>query len=630
MPPLWTDPHTDFTYPGASPAPWAFVPEADLAEALRSMILSASGWRKVFAAGGEESSSDRVADADRLLACGIAETFASFLRGLSDKPVLRVAVGLDARFTGPVLADGMVRVLLSRGIRVDYLGIVAAPEIMAWVQKSGIHDGFIYVSASHNPLGHNGVKLGLGDGGVVGGAASADLIARFRRSAALPAQVAEWGDLFRNAPEAAMAAVLEAMPEAKRQAAQAYAGLCDEILTLTSDPHLQTARKAALAALVRTTGLGIVGELNGSARGLSIDEDWLGSLGCRVKVVNGRPRQIVHRIVPEGASLDLCRRELDGAWRQEPGFCLGYVPDCDGDRGNVVYLDPAQGAKILEAQEVFALCVLSELAGLWYYGAAGPLVAVVCNDPTSLRIDAIAEALGAQVFRAEVGEANVVGRARQLRQDGWTVRILGEGSNGGNITHPGSVRDPLSTLGSLLKLLCLRSTPGKPGLFELWCQKSGQPEAYRPDFGVADILAALPRWTTTPTSDDRAILKVQTSDHGALKAKFEKLWATEWPQRQDELRARFGVESWDEVNYEGTAEKPGIGPSFRSGRQTGGVKIRLLDAKGTPAACLWMRGSGTEPVFRILAEVRGNDKPGEAWLLDWLTTMVRQAEESAE
>jgi phosphomannomutase len=38
-----------------------------------------------------------------------------------------------------------------------------------------------------------------------------------------------------------------------------------------------------------------------------------------------------------------------------------------------------------------------------------------------------------------------------------------------------------------------------------------------------------------------------------------------------------------------------------------------------------MRGSGTEPVFRILAEVRGVDPSGEADLLSWLSRLVGEA-----
>ncbi|HTH14909.1 MAG TPA: hypothetical protein VMB23_10985, partial [Spirochaetia bacterium] len=411
------DPETGFSYPNATLVPLGPGPSAaDLAAALAPMILSASGWRKVYAVDGqEENPSTDLRPADRIQALGMADTFATFLAETTKKPTLRVCVGLDARFTGPTLADGMVRVLLARGIEVDYLGIVAAPEIMAWVQTGGLHDGFVYVSASHNPIGHNGMKFGLGNGGVVGGAQAADLIARFKAVACDPGQAAGWMALAEATPAVRVESVLKAMPACRKAAARAYAALSDEILTLSGDPGVQAQRKAHLATLVKARGLGIVGELNGSARGLSIDKPWLAGLGVKVTTLNEKPRQFVHRIVPEGRSLDLCRQELEKAHALDPSFALGYVPDCDGDRGNVVFFDPAaQEARILEAQEVFALCVLAELAGLTYYGEAGAKVAVACNDPTSFRIDAIAGAFGARVARAEVGEANVVNLARGL------------------------------------------------------------------------------------------------------------------------------------------------------------------------------------------------------------------------
>ena len=630
MPAPFIDPETGFSYPGPKMEPLNYTPtEGDLEEALASTILSASGWRKVFAFDGdEENRSPRLRPVDRLLSLGMADTFAGFLTESTDRSTLRVAVGIDSRFTGPALADGMIRVLLTRGVEVDYLGIVAAPQIMAWVQTSGLHDGFVYVSASHNPLGHNGVKFGLGNGGVVGGAQAAELIRRFRAEVASPA-VNEWGPRAATASPADVGRVLAALPACRRAAAEAYARLSDEILTGSADPGSRARRKDELKNLVRGRGLGVFAELNGSARGLSIDADWLPTLGVGLRALNDRPRQFAHRIVPEGASLDLCRRKLEKAHAQDPRFELGYVPDCDGDRGNVVFFDPSAGrARVLEAQEVFALCVLSELAGLAYYGEGGP-VAVVGNDPTSFRIDEIAAAFGAEVARAEVGEANVVGRARELRTQGRTVRILGEGSNGGNITFPGSVRDPLSTLGSLIKLVSLRSVPDRPGLFELWCRRSGQLAAFCDDYTLADVVATLPPWTTTGTGEDRAMLKIATTDHGALKAAFEARWPRAWDEKKAFLRA-LGIVSWDEVNYEGTVERPGFGAGFRSGRQSGGLKIVLRNTAGHPAGCLWMRGSGTEPVFRILAEVKGTNPKAEAELLSWLSDLVKAADQSLQ
>jgi hypothetical protein len=62
------------------------------------------------------------------------------------------------------------------------------------------------------------------------------------------------------------------------------------------------------------------------------------------------------------------------------------------------------------------------------------------------------------------------------------VRILGEGSNGGTITHPSKVRDPLSTLGAMIRLLRGGDKADSPGLFRRWLEASGQDGAYKADF----------------------------------------------------------------------------------------------------------------------------------------------------
>jgi phosphomannomutase len=620
------DSETGLEFPSALLEPNYRPSSATLERALEGMILSASGWRKVFATGGEDSAAAEVGQGDQVLAALMGLSFYQFLVSESGTLQPRVCVGLDSRPTGPVLADCLLRVLISLGAECEYLGIVAAPEIMGYVGTSG-HHGFVYVSASHNPIGHNGVKFGLSDGGVLGGAQAAALIATYRNNVARPEAVSDVLFHLKSNPTPKMGNLLHGIPRARVASRHTYSRLTDTIFTLTEEPELREVRKEQITKLILRAPVGIVAEFNGSARCVSIDRSWLEGLGVAVEAINDKPGQIVHRIVPEGSSLDLCRDTLEALARRRPEFVLGYVPDCDGDRGNVVWYDSrADEAKILEAQQVFSLCVVSELAGLDYFGEAGTKVAVVCNDPTSLRIDEIAAAFGAKVFRAEVGEANVVALARQLRAQGWTVRILGEGSNGGNITYPSAVRDPLSTLGSLLKLLRLRSVEGTPGLFERWCTASGQREAYRSEASMAEILSTLPVWTTTSAYENRAVLKITSTDHARFKASWEREFQTDWPLWQPRLGALLGVTSWSEVNYEGLEERPGVGPSVRGGRQTGGLKILLKGEDSVTQACLWMRGSGTEPVFRVLVDVKGHKPETEAILLDWLTDLVRRAD----
>ena len=235
-----------------------------------------------------------------------------------------------------------------------------------------------------------------------------------------------------------------------------------------------------------------------------------------------------------------------------------------------------------------------------------------------MRINEIASALGAEVFRAEVGEANVVNLAREKREQGYTVRILGEGSNGGTITYPAAVRDPLNTIFALLKLLMMRES----GLYEMWCTKSGQ--KYNPDFTLSDVISSLPVYTTTGVSEPRAVLKVKTTDHTKLKAAFQKAFEADWKKKSAELKKKYGIESWEAVITKGTVETCGVKDFSKS--EKGGLKVLFKDKDSKPIAFIWMRGSGTEPVFRIMCDVKGNKPDMEKALLEWETDLIKKAD----
>jgi len=309
------------------------------------------------------------------------------------------------------------------------------------------------------------------------------------------------------------------------------------------------------------------------------------------------------------------------------------MPDCDGDRGNlVVWDDKAKRSRALEAQEVFAFACVAELAHLVWTGELPGKAAIAINDPTSMRIDHIAESFGVSVFRAEVGEANVVSLARKLREEGYLVRILGEGSAGGNITHPSAVRDPIHTVLAIAKLLSIRtisekSGNNKPGLFEIWCKLSGQIDKYRDDFTLSDIITSLPVFTTTSAYSEDAILRIKSSDQTALKDRYQQIFQREWETKKDELNTRFGITSWEAIAYNGMIEKRNLKHFKEASR--GGLKIIFFNAQAAELAYIWMRCSATEPVFRIMADVyhsRGNDESTERFLLDWQRCMIMESD----
>ncbi len=617
----------------------------DLDAFLGKLILSASGWRAVFAAdGNEESAASAISPAAEVVAAAAASAFADYLIRLNGTAVPSVIVAMDSRPTGPAIADVMARVFLARGLRIQYLFIAAAPEVMAYARSAGTLDpdddgrvhGFAYVSASHNPIGHNGLKFGLVDGGVLPSAEAVPLIDEFKKRLADADRIETAQRLVAAADPKAVSRVYADSARWKRAAYSAYTLFTREVVTGGTEPALQDRVYDRIAKTVAERPIALVADLNGSARTLTIDRDALTALGIEVETLNGAPGKIAHRIVPEGESLEPCRLALEELHRRNPAFVLGYVPDCDGDRGNlVVWDDSIGGARSLEAQEVFALCCVAELAHLVWTGALRydlkgnslDKAAVAINDPTSMRVDRIAAAFDVDVFRAEVGEANVVGLARRLREKGFAVRILGEGAAGGNITHPSAVRDPIDTVFAILKLLTIRSDETGPGLFELWCDLSGQSEAYAPDFTLADAIATLPAFTTTSAYENEAIMRIRSSDHAALKDRYQGIFLSDWEEKKADLQARFGLCGWDAIAYNGMEERRGL---RRFGdADKGGLKILFSDAAGHPKAYIWMRGSGTEPVFRVMADAAGPDRRIERELLEWQRSMVARADGAA-
>lgn len=601
------------------------------------MITSASGWRKVFAVSGDENdSTSKISENDRILAAISAEVFADYLIEKTSNPV--VILGQDTRPTGRAICEAMLPILVSKGISVKYPGFIAAPEIMAYGKTAS---GFIYISASHNPIGHNGIKFGLDDGGVLNGTENAKLVKALNEKCGSEKEIERIKEILNQkkspktaeTPEEARNEANEIIAQsekAKIDAKNAYTAFSKEVISASSDSTEQEKLFSKIKESLSSNKIGIVADMNGSARTLSIDTKIFRDLGISYYGLNDEPGKIVHAIIPEPENLIWCAGEMERLQKEgHSEVKLGYMPDCDGDRGNIVFWNEKSAkAEVLKAQEVFALSVLSELSYMKYLdgltgGKASDNLAVAANCPTSMRIDEICSSFGAKLFRAEVGEANVVNLARKKRDEGFTVRILGEGSNGGNITHPAAVRDPLNTIFALVKLLVLRDSDSSKGLFHIWCDARNLP--YKNDFTLADVIETLPAYTTTGVAEERAILKIKTMDHSVLKGKFQKIFAEEWESKKAELSSKYGIENYEAVGTNGTEETRNLIDYSKNGK--GGLKILFSDKAKNPVAYIWMRGSGTEPVFRVLCDVKGDKPEMERALLDWEREMILRGDE---
>ena len=607
----------------------------ELQEAFSDLILSASGWRKIFAQSGRESDGGHaVSPADCAIAFLAARSFTEFLQ--AEYPAIQtIVVGRDSRPTGPVLIKEALQAFTEPActLTVQSIGICAAPEIMAYARSIGA--AFMYISASHNPIGHNGIKFGLNTGGVLNGIQSARLIALF--TDACSTAIHDGTDGLRlSLDEAKYRTICENEAARKQDALTAYHAFLREVIAASADQHIQEQffagiRAECAAFAEKDSPFTLIADFNGSARAASIDRVFFETLGMRLIGLSEKAGDIKHGIVPEGDNLQTCVEALTEIHRKTPEQAkhtlFGYMPDCDGDRGIIIYWDEAeQKALPLDAQEVFALSVMAELSYLHYAGKTAKPLAVAVNGPTSLRINTIAAALEAEVFYSEVGEANTVNRAADLRGYGYEVRILGEGSNGGNITHPAAVRDPLNTLFAIIKTLLIKDKSAQPCPFRIWCEKSGQMDKYRADFSLSDIIATLPAYRTTSTQEQRAILHIHTTDHAALKRAYQYIFMREWAEKQPLLKKQFGIYSCKVFSYNGTTCTENPSDFGLSGK--GGLKIQFYSAEHEPLAFIWMRGSATEPLFRIIADVKGCNAEAETYLVNWQGTMVREADAS--
>lgn len=535
------------------------------------MILSASGWRKIFAISGDEHDcTSEISDEDRLICTACAKTFVSVL-GLNRKS--KVLLARDSRMTGPNICEVIGRVLSYFGVEVCYAGICSAPEAMA-ESVYGSYQCFVYVSASHNPVGHNGIKIGA-NGGVFG----ADIVNRMIYE--LKKNIDDYEQLVSLYENSAHYTVCEDV-SLKKQCLSHYMDFAKK--TVCREGFFDD-----FAKTIQSMNIGIVADLNGSARSVSIDKEFLSLLGVKTCFINDKVGEIAHGIVPEGENLKPCCEFLEKMHQKDPSYCLGYVPDNDGDRGNLVYIDDNHQAKALKAQDVFALCVYSVLGAY-----SEKLLAVAVNCATSMRIDDIASSFNAKVYRAEVGEANVVNLADSLRKDGYCVPISGEGSNGGNIMYPSKVRDPINTLSCVLRIL---------------------------QYGtVEQLLNKLPCYTTTDAFSSDGVLRLKTKDYKNLKSIYEKNLDSEWSIMYPEL-SKYGIEHYCEFQTEGIVERRESGNGDK-----GGLKIVFYNKNNESIAFIWMRPSGTEPLFRVLADVKGNNNELHSLLINWQRSMILKAQ----
>lgn len=96
------------------------------------------------------------------LAMQIGRAAAAVLAGKTQhRP--RFIIGKDTRISGDMLESALAAGLCSVGADVELLGVIPTPAVAHLVRKYGADAGVV-ISASHNPVEFNGIKLFGGEG----------------------------------------------------------------------------------------------------------------------------------------------------------------------------------------------------------------------------------------------------------------------------------------------------------------------------------------------------------------------------------------------------------------------------------------------------------------------------------
>jgi len=582
--------------------------------ASNEMILSASGWRGLFNIEKSEESSEKCLDPSYEILTVIAtKVFLSFLK--SNYPnTKKIILARDGRPTGENIEKIAFFTLQDdkNDFETQVLGIAPIPETMSFARDENA--AFFYISASHNPIGYNGFKFGIGSEGVLPSNEAKLLIQSFKetiKNCSIP--------LYMDIAQKAKRMENIENDEYKKASLSAYFNNTMEIVSASSSKteamsFFESCKKES-TNLQKETPIYIVCDFNGSARAASIDRSFFENLNIEFLPFHDVAGKIAHGIIPEGENLSSACKMLEALYEIKGGrgIFLGYMPDCDGDRGNVVYID-GKVAKILKSQQVFALAVVAEVLHAKLDGKND--LAVVANGPTSMLLDELSSLLSFKLVRSEVGEANVVALANEMSEQGFVARILGEGSNGGCIIPPSLVRDPLNTLFALLKFFLVKYDG--LSLFNHWLKARNEKVCER--FSFSDIVASLPYYSTTPVASERAILRCKIEDYKAFRTAFQKVFLSEWQGKCEDLKKSYGILSYRAFGYVGK-ETVELTDDF-SLTDRGGFKIIFYGENDERKAFIWMRASGTEPVFRIMADVKDAGEDDEIAFVEWEKNMI--------
>lgn len=390
-----------------------------------------------------------------------AAAFGAYLANRSSGRRPRVVIARDSRTSGPMFVRAAAAALQAVGCDVIDLGLAPTPTTLFAIRHHRA-DGGIVVTASHNPVEWNALKL-AGPDGMFLDADDGPRMRAFLDDGAI--RFAGWDGLGNvTTDEQALARHLEAV---------------------TRIPYLDV-------DAIRRRRFRVALDCIGGA-GTALLPALLRELGCDVVGLNLEPDGCFPR-EPEPVAENL--GDLERLVR-ESGADIGLATDPDADRLAIV---SEQGRAIGEDY------TLALAASLVLRHAQGP---VVTNLSTSRLLDDVAALAGVSLVRTPVGEINV---ARRMQQVGAVVG--GEGNGGVILPDVHLTRDAAVAAALVLQLLLEsdETLEGHVGRMRRYAMiKDRLP---RTDGPLDPVFAALESRLAAPDVDRQDGLRLSWPDEG--------------------------------------------------------------------------------------------------------------------
>jgi phosphomannomutase len=320
-----------------------------------------------------------------------SEAFSTYIGGGE------IAVGTDTRPSAAMVKNAVFAGLLSCGASPLDLGILPIPSLQIYTKEKDL-DGAISITASHNPVEWNALKLIRRGGHYL-----------------YPYEAEELLDVYYQGRFQRVAA-----PERIERERDPFSIHQDKIVGLVDKELIEQKR---IRVVIDPCG----GAASPYVRG------FLEALGADVTCVNcelteGFPRN--PEPIPENLTA------LSAAVKEHKAD-VGFAQDADADRLAAV---DENGVPIGE-EYTLALAVD-------YYLQRKEKTPVVVNLSTTKVIDHVARRAGVDLFRSKVGEINV---ARMMEEKG--ARIGGEGNGGIMVADVHTCRDSFAGMAYLLEYL---------------------------------------------------------------------------------------------------------------------------------------------------------------------------------